>query len=63
MSSFISDPEQLEKGIFKSVVARQGVQTNLNVNYLPDLVQHIQSLLNSEEVLRLEKSHLQNYIV
>ena len=35
----------------------------LNVNYLPDLLQHVKKHLTPEEVLRLEDYHLQNYLV
>ena len=48
MQAFITDPQLLEKGLFKQATARQGVQTTLNINYLPDLLKHIKTYLTPE---------------
>jgi hypothetical protein len=35
---FIEDPAKLQKGLFTTYSARQGAQTKLNINYIPDLL-------------------------
>jgi len=35
---FIEDAAKLQKGLFTTYNVRQGVQTKLNINYIPDLL-------------------------
>jgi hypothetical protein len=61
--SFLTEPHTLQRSLFSSYTARQGVQTVLNINYLPDLLQYVKQQLSTDEILRLENYHLQNYLM
>ena len=63
MHPFTDDASRLQKGLFLLSKARQGAQTVLNINYLPDLLHMVKSHLSSDETLRLEEYHLQNYLI
>ncbi len=44
---FISDEDKLEAGLFTAYEARFGAQTTININFIPDLLQHIKRQLTS----------------
>lgn len=44
-------------------MARSGVQTALNVNFIPDLLHYTKQKMTPDELLRLEDYHLQNYLM
>lgn len=50
---FITDAQLLEKGLFSPYTSRNGAQTSLNINYIPDLLAYVKSQMTSEELLRL----------
>jgi len=45
---FLTSAENLECCLFQPYTARQGVQTVLNINYIPDLLKFIVGHLNGD---------------
>jgi hypothetical protein len=62
-SKFVENEEELERGLFTRYLSRGGAQTDLNINFVPDFLRFIKGKLTTEELLRLEDYHLQNYLM
>jgi hypothetical protein len=62
-SSFVDNEDELERGLFTRYMTRGGAQTELNINFIPDFLRFLKGKMNSEELLRLEDYHLQNYLM